>query len=95
MEPDRPLYALQRRPLNREQDRRIRSNMYLLRLDMITRANLPAHVRMPIIHIPFQAFGSNRRGAPDWHKTDVLREQAARLQSLDDVVATFENEGQT
>lgn len=65
--------------------------MYLISLDVITRTDLAAHLRVPVFDVPLQSSRCDSRRAIDWYKTQILRKQSARLQIVDDGVSTPQN----
>lgn len=76
----------------------IRLNLHDLRLrqDMVTRAQLPANLRLPILHIPLQPLRRNPTRLLQRDDADVLSKDIllAILAHLDTMLAGLEEEGQ-
>lgn len=74
------LPCIQRRPLNGEEYGRVRLDPHAVRFHMVARADLPAHVRGPLLDIPFQPLGRDDGRSIYWNQSHVLGEDAALLQ---------------
>lgn len=69
--------------------------MNVVRVDVIARADLTAHVRIPLVDVPLQALGSDGCRTPDRNEPHVCSENPTGLQRPDGVTFAPQDERKT